>query len=253
MFWNYLITDFENPILNLALERKLADEVGEGLALPRLRLWKNGKCFVVGKFGYRKYHTQIKEVIKNGFVVVERQTGGQAIYHDGGCLNFSLFIPRYDKRWNSYKSSKIFHLLSKGVLLTLREMGLNCEQTEVSTFCPGPSDMAINGEKIAGISLARRKNVTVLQGTLIVNSNLKEYIKTIEIFYGELVPTSRGKITSLKNELKREIDEEKLIENIVRNYRNSLCIDFVEENALPYCGIVPGIDINARYQLANYI
>ncbi len=221
--WNLLITRETDPIFNMAVEDAIASRVGERTLPPTLRFWKDRSCFVVGRFGRRRFVEQIKRVEKEGFLVVERQSGGEAIYHDEGCVNFSVFVPRpYDgQNWDRVEEA--FKHLSTGLIRGLKYLSIPCVQSRVETFCPGPYDLAVNGKKIAGLSMARRKRFVLLQGTLVVNSDLNHYFDMLTKFYGEL---ERDKITSLKEEIGKEVKDIELIEAIVKGYEEAFHVRF---------------------------
>lgn len=225
--WNLLITRETDPIFNMAVEDAIASRVGERALPPALRFWKDKSCFVVGRFGHRRFVEQIKRVEEEGLLVVERQSGGEAIYHDEGCVNFSVFVPRPYNEQNWDRVEEAFKRLSTGLIRGLKYLGISCMQSRVETFCPGPYDLAVRGRKIAGLSMARRKKFVLLQGTLIVNSDLNHYFDMLTKFYGEL---ERDKITSLKKEIGREVKETELIEAIVKGYEETFRVRFISSS-----------------------
>ena len=227
--WNLLITGETDPIFNMAVEDAIASRVGKGVVPPTLRIWKDKSCFVIGRFGHRRFVEQIKRVKREGFLVVERQSGGEAIYHDEGCVNLSVFVPRpyNEQNWNRVEDA--FKHLSAGLIRGLKYLGIPSMQSRVETFCPGPYDLAVNGKKIAGLSMARRKNFVLLQGTLIVNSDLNHYFDVLTKFYGEL---EVDKITSLEKEIGKKIKETDLIEAIVRGYEEVFHIKFISNEPI---------------------
>jgi len=96
---------WRSPQENLALEEAILRAVGEGDQPPTLRIWRNGRCVVIGR-GQRP-EDEVDLVLCQRFriPVVRRPSGGGAVYHHPGNLNFSLFLPLTGP-WSSVKGSQ---------------------------------------------------------------------------------------------------------------------------------------------------
>jgi len=225
--WDLLITQVNDPSFNLALEEILAYRVGEGIIPPTLRLWKNANCFVIGRLRARRFIKRIQKVKEEGFSVVERLSGGEAIYQDEGCLNFSIIVPRPYNGWKWDKLEEIFKVLCSGLIKGLEKLDIYCEHSQVDSFCSGPYDLATGGKKIAGVSLALRSKFVLIHGTLIVNTDLKKYVATLKKFYGKI---KEDKITSLEKEADRKLQTNELFKNILGSYADLFSIKFVHRS-----------------------
>ncbi len=92
--WNLLITGETDPIFNMAVEDAIASRVGKGVVPPTLRIWKDKSCFVIGRFGHRRFVEQIKRVKREGFLVVEKRS----ITMKGVLISlFSFLVPTMNK------------------------------------------------------------------------------------------------------------------------------------------------------------
>lgn len=225
--WDLLVTEENDPFLNLALEEVLAVRVGKGAIPPILRLWRNGDCFVIGRLNYRRFAKQVERLEKEGFSVVERLSGGEAIFQDEGCLNFSIIVPRPYNGWKWDKLEEIFKVLCSGLIKGLEKLGIYCEHSQVDSFCSGPYDLATGGKKIAGVSLALRSKFVLIHGTLIVNTDLKKYVATLKKFYGKI---KEDKITSLEKEAGKKLQTNELFKNILGSYADLFSIKFVQRS-----------------------
>ena len=93
-----IIADSTDPWRNLAVEALLLDALG-----PDERafyLWQNANTVVVGRHQNAWKECRVKLLEDEGGRLARRSTGGGAVYHDLGNLNFSFVVPRetYDLR-----------------------------------------------------------------------------------------------------------------------------------------------------------
>lgn len=235
----YLLEDMDSfePAVNMAVEELVAREVGNGGFLPTIRIWRNKQeCLILGKFNQTNLDLShpVREIIQRRKIkLVRRFSGGEVIFQNGGCLNFSITVPSSHK-FAFNKIDKIFKTLSSGVIRALNTIGVPAQHGKVdAVFCPGPYDIVVRGRKLAGVSLAKRSKFTLVHGTLLVNVDLDEYIKTMEKFYqgsGQNKQLLADKITSLSKEIGRKITLDELISHIVKGYRQVLDIQFVKRN-----------------------
>ncbi len=160
----FLMLDTLDPTYNLAMEEYLFNLVGGSVpAMPALGtglfiLWHNGPSIIVGR------HQNTVEEINETFVrqhnlpVVRRLTGGGAVYHDPGNLNFSFLVPVARGQERQFG----FAELSAPIVQALQSLGIAAEFSQ-------RNDITVDGKKVSGC--ARRQTATaVLQhGTLLVD------------------------------------------------------------------------------------
>jgi lipoate-protein ligase A len=125
-----------------------------------LLLYINEPSIVVGKNQSVFKEINIHFLLNNADAIVRRVSGGGAVYHDEGNLNFA-FITQFDERkLNNYS---LFNTPIKNVLNTL---GVPAEFNQ-------RNDIIANGKKISGnAQFTNRKNM-LSHGTILVNSNLE--------------------------------------------------------------------------------
>jgi len=152
----YIENDSVNPYFNLALEEFL---LGNATEEDLLLLWQNDNAVVVGR-----YQNTAQEIIEpfcreNGIRIARRNTGGGAVYHDLGNLNFSM-IANY-KQGDDISFGRFLSVI-RGAL---RKLGVNAELR-------GRNDLVVDGLKISGSAQTISKGRILHHGTLLCCSDL---------------------------------------------------------------------------------
>lgn len=151
-----------NPYLNLAVESNLLDNF-----LPNtvsLFLWKNKQTVVIGTNQNPYSECDTESLLNEGGFLARRRTGGGAVYHDLGNLNFSFVADK-----NIYDVKKQMQVIQKALL------DFNLE-TEVS----GRNDITYQGRKFSGNAFAKTKNQGLHHGTILIKTDserLQKYLK----------------------------------------------------------------------------
>lgn len=143
-------TQFE-PFSNLAVEELLLD----GLApySNALYLWQNENTVVVGV--NQNAYAEVAPGFKG--CVSRRLSGGGAVYHDAGNLNFTFVSER-----GCYSVDR-----NKQILLSaLKSLGFEAEFS-------GRNDLLIEGRKISGQAYCLRPSACYHHGTILIDSNVE--------------------------------------------------------------------------------
>ena len=157
--YKYICSENTSPYYNLALERSLFDFVDEDTVI--LYLWQNSHTIVIGKNQNAYAECKVDEFIKDGGTLARRPSGGGAVYHYLGNLNFSIICKESIAKEHTYQ---------RIVKETLRIFGI------VSEF-NGRNDLTVDDKKFSGNAFYVKDDLLCQHGTILINSDFKELSK----------------------------------------------------------------------------
>ncbi|MCL4802703.1 MAG: lipoate--protein ligase [Anaerolineae bacterium] len=152
-----------NPRLNLALEEYLLRQVDE--EQPILLFYVNEPSVIIGRNQNTIEEIDPDYVNAHGIHVVRRLSGGGAVYHDPGNLNFSFITRGKDDLHN-------FARFTGPVIDGLRAMGVPAELR-------GRSDIFVDGRKISGNAQYATPTRMFSHGTLLFDTDIAEMLRAI--------------------------------------------------------------------------
>lgn len=160
---NQGITD---PRINLAIEEYALKnlDINESYLL----FYINKPSIIIGKNQNTIEEINTEYVEKNGLHVVRRLSGGGAVYHDLGNLNFS-FITKDDG-----ESFHNFLKFTEPVITALNKLGVNAELS-------GRNDLTVEGRKISGNAQFSTKGRMFSHGTLMLDSEIENVVSALKV------------------------------------------------------------------------
>lgn len=139
---------------NLAMEEYLMDNAQE--RGPVLFLWRSDCAVVIGKNQNPWRECRLDLMEKDGVPLARRISGGGAVYHDAGNLNYCVITSREE-----YCERDAYTMIFQA----LETFGIKAEQT-------GKSNLSVDGLKFSGNAFAFRKGRAMHHGTLLLNTDL---------------------------------------------------------------------------------
>ena len=147
----------KDPRINLAIEEYLIKSVAPKEEI--LMFYINKPSIIVGRNQNTIQEINVDYVQEHDIIVVRRLSGGGAVYHDLGNLNFSFIAP------NSPGNFHNFRKFTQPVIKVLMKMGVPAELS-------GRNDILADGKKISGNAQYVSGPRMVSHGTLLWNTDL---------------------------------------------------------------------------------
>lgn len=218
---------------NLALEFSLFKQIERNFKDKResafvLFLWKNDKTIVLGRNQNLYSECNLKFCRDNNILISRRFTGGGAVFHDIGNLNYS-FIASSDV----YNLRKNYQVIQNALF----NFGISSELS-------GRNDLTTDGKKFSGSAFYNSKYASLHHGTLLINSN-SDFIShsltpDIKKLNSKGVDSVRSRVVNL-TELNDMISSDSLSEEIISDCINSFALedinyypDFLQEDFEKY-------------------
>jgi lipoate---protein ligase len=174
---------------NLAAEEYIFNHLDPGEEY--LLLWQNQNAIVVGVHQNTCEEINQKFVDANSIQVVRRLTGGGAVYHDLGNLNYSYIVDHTGSGFN-------FQTLAGPVMRTLEKMGGSVEFT-------GRNDLTMEGIKISGSAQMIKRGRILHHGTLLFNSDLDKISMALNVKGDKIeskgIKSVRNRVTNIQEHI----------------------------------------------------
>ncbi len=151
-----VVSSQTNPYLNVAVENYLLS-LNEPDTIT-LYLWKNHRTVVIGKNQNPFAECNVDLLEHDGGYLMRRSTGGGAVFHDDGNINFSFVVPR-----PLYDQTRQFSVLQRAVA----SYGLT---TELS----GRNDVLCQGRKFSGNAFSKGRYQNLHHGTILIQGNVED-------------------------------------------------------------------------------
>jgi lipoate-protein ligase A len=185
-----------DPYENLALEEHLFETLPEGAGL--FMLWQNTDAVIIGRYQNAAEEIDAAYVKENGIAVVRRMSGGGAVFHDLGGLNYTLITDDAESPVptdGSADADAVWQACMAPLLAVLRGYGLDAQFT-------GRNDIEIGGKKIAGCAQYARGSRTLHHGCILFGTDLSKVAAALDPGEAKFISKSdksvRARVTTIR-------------------------------------------------------
>lgn len=172
-----------DPVQNLALEAALLETVKPGECI--LYLWQNQNTVVIGRNQNSTRECRVDLLRQEGGTMMRRLSGGGAVYHDLGNLNFTFLANEGD-----YDLDKQLQVILRAV----RSLGIPAEKT-------GRNDLTVDGRKFSGNAFYQTGAQKYHHGTILVDVSAEKMGRYLNVAAQKLqthgVASVRSRIVNL--------------------------------------------------------
>lgn len=198
---NLLFSSNNNPYWNLATEDFLLKNSREDFLL----LYLNQPCVVVGKHQIAPKEINSLYTSENKILIARRLSGGGAVYHDEGNLNFSFVRTVQPGENISYK------ILTQPVMEFLKFIGVEAELSD-------RNDIELQGKKISGSAMHVFKSRVLAHCTLLIDCNIQDLSNALRAnssrYEDKSISSKRAEVINL-SEIDAKFKPEYILEQFV--------------------------------------
>jgi len=180
----YIESTQPNPYRNLAVEEYLFLHCEDKECI--LYLWQNQHTIVIGRNQNAWKECLVSSLEEDGGHLVRRLSGGGAVYHDLGNLNFTFLVSK-----ENYDLEKQLEVIQRAV----QKLGASAEKS-------GRNDILIDGRKFSGNAYYEHGNHCYHHGTLMVDVDIENLSKYLTVSKEKLqskgVDSVKSRVANLK-------------------------------------------------------
>src|SRR5690625_44395 len=197
------ITD---PSINLALEEYILQNFGEEDTY--LLFYINEPSIIIGRNQNSIEEINTKYVEENNIKVIRRLSGGGAVYHDEGNLNFS-FITKDDG--DSFHN---FEKFTKPVVEALNRLGVPAKLV-------GRNDLLVEGRKFSGNAQYATKGRMFSHGTIMFDSRSEHVVEALNVSKEKIesrgIKSIRSRVANINEFLEEKLSMDEFKELILKH------------------------------------
>ncbi len=210
-----------DPYFNVATDEYILKYLEEDCFM----LWRNDNAIIIGKYQNTLSEINYDYVKAHHIAVVRRMSGGGAVYHDLGNLNFSFTKAGKDTNLSNFEE------FTRPIVEVIRQLGGNAR-------FEGKNDLMIDGMKIAGNAAHIYKNKILHHGCLLFSSEMRNVSEALKInpvkYVDKAVKSIPKRVTNISDHLERPLTIEaftdKLMDYVLATFPGARLYKFTEED-----------------------
>jgi len=181
----FILNTQTDPAYNLAMEQMAFERVEDDVFL----LWRNSPAVIVGKNQNTFAEIAMDYVTNEHIRVIRRNSGGGAVYHDLGNVNYTFIL-------NDINVDS-FHYAAAHITDFLQTLDIHAE-------LQGRNDICIDGHKISGLAFYADKKRILFHGTLLYAADMEPLKKALQPkmnIESKNVKSNPSKVTNIANHM----------------------------------------------------
>jgi len=244
--WRLIITPSLNGATNMAIDESILEAITSQNAQPTLRLYSwEPACLSLG-FAQPVSDVNTKELIKRGWDLVRRPTGGRAILHCDE-ITYAVIGPENDPRLDGGVLES-YNKISQALLATLTNLNIpataapisgnqrtsrnNEHQNPVCFEVPSHYEITVNGKKLIGSAQARRKGGVLQHGSIPIRGDLTRILQVLQFQNEEALAQAKSRLaqraTTIEQTLGYTINDTSFIKAMIAAFQQTLNLEIVE-------------------------
>jgi len=227
--WRLVDVEYrDDPFMSMSVEEAIPRAVGESKAPNTVRFWHNSNTIVLGCFQSAPLEVNFDACKETGTTVVRRFTGGGAVYHDAGNLNYAISLKKGHPLVQDTDLQGVFQRLSQGAVEGLRSLGVKAEFQPIN-------DIQVEGKKVSGAAGSIRWGAVFHHGCILVASDLAILGRVLNVPQAKLadrhVASVQKRVTTVRDELGKNVTTKDVRDGIVQGIESSYNVR-LEDGAL---------------------
>ncbi|BAB60163.1 lipoate-protein ligase [Thermoplasma volcanium GSS1] len=217
-----------NTRMSLAYDESLYRSFKEG-DKPILRFYRHDRSVIIGYFQIAEEEVDLDYMKRNNIMLARRYTGGGAVYHDLGDLNFSVITESHDMNITA-----MFRTMNEAVVRSLSYLGLQArpgELNDVSIPINKKTDIMAGEKKIMGAAGAMRKGSKLWHAAMLVKTDLDMLSAVLKVpdekFRDKLAKSTRERVANVTDFV--DVSIEDVEKSLIKGISEVLKIDFKED------------------------
>lgn len=172
-----------DPYYNLAVEKYLLETVAPDACI--LYLWQNENTVVIGRNQNPWAECSVARIEEDSVQLARRLSGGGAVFHDLGNLNFTFLVS--EENYNLDRQLSVIETMC-------RSFGISAERS-------GRNDILVDGKKFSGNAFYNSKGRSYHHGTLLIQADMQKMPRYLNPSKAKLsakgVASVRSRVTNL--------------------------------------------------------
>ena len=191
-----------DPFYNLAAEEYLVKNSNDEIFM----LWRNDNTIVIGKNQNTLSEINYDYVKANNINVVRRMSGGGAVFHDIGNINFTFIL-------NSEGDFSNYEKFTRPIIAFLKSLGVNASLS-------GRNDLVIGDKKISGNAQYMYKNRILHHGTLLYSAESNKLANSLKVSEDKVkskgIKSVKSRVTNIADHLAVSFSAQEFIEKLAQ-------------------------------------